>query len=163
MSSSNLRVYEYINSLISLLPNPDEYQKCDFTLLCERFPININKGTYLVRVLYISLISKSLSSESETNSDKKTIRIYPNQLKDMNLEHVILTSNLRRRININSFETFVNGNTDVQTFKEHSFYNYSIERVNKSNQEMILKLREKYEIPEPQIFKGNHQDIVLDE
>ena len=30
------------------------------------------------------------------------------------------------------------------------------------NQEMILKLREKYEIPEPQIFKGNHQDIVLD-
>ena len=153
MTTSNLRVYEYINSLISLLPNPDEYQKCDFTLLCERFPINIGKGTYLVRVLYISL----------TNSDKKITRIYPNQLKDMNLEHVILTSNLRRRININSFETFVNGNTDVQTFKEHSFYNYSIEKVDKSNKEMILKLREKYEISEPQVFKGNHQNIVLDE
>ena len=153
MSTSNMKIYEYINSLISLLPNPTDYKLCDFTLLCERYPINIGKGTYLTRVLYISL----------TNSDKKITRLYPNQLKDMNLEHVILTSNLRRRINTNSQEFFVNGNTEEQTFKEHSFYNYSIEKVDKSNKEIILKLREKYEIPEPQIFKGNHQNIILDE
>ena len=153
MTTSNLKIYEYINSLISLLPKPDDFKLCDFTLLCEKYPINVGKGTYLTHVLYISL----------TNSDKKITRLYPNQLKDMNLEHVILTSNLRRRINTNSQEFFVNGNTELQTFKEHSFYNYSIEKVDKSNKEMILKLREKYEIPEPQLFKGNHQNIVLDE
>ena len=153
MTTSNLKIYEYINSLISLIPNPDDFKSCDFTLLCEKFPINVGKGTYLTRVLYISL----------SNKDKKITRLYPNQLKDMSLEHVILTSNLRRRINTNSQEFFVNGNTEEQVFKEHSFYNYSIEKVDKSNKEMILKLREKYEISEPQLFKGNHQNIVLDE
>lgn len=150
--TTNMRVYEYINSLISLLPQPDEFKLCDFTLLCEKYPINIGKGTYLAHVLYISL-----------KSNDNSIRIYPNQLKEMNLEKVVLTSNIRRRINTNSPEFFVNGNNEEQIFKEHSFYNYSIEKVDKSNKEMILKLREKYEIAEPQLFKGVHQNIVLDD
>lgn len=160
--TTNMRVYEYINSLISLLPQPDEFKLCDFTLLCEKYPINIGKGTYLAHVLYISLISQSSSSQSEKSNDN-SIRIYPNQLKEMNLEKVVLTSNIRRRINTNSPEFFVNGNNEEQIFKEHSFYNYSIEKVDKSNKEMILKLREKYEIAEPQLFKGVHQNIVLDD
>ena len=155
MTTQNLKIFEYINSLISLLPQPDDFKQCSFTLLCEKYPVNIGKGTYFTRVLYVSLISLS--------PDQKNTRIYPDKLKEMNLEYVVLTSNLRRRININSHEFFVNGNTDEQSFKGHPFYNYSIEKVNKMNQEMILKLREKYQIQEPQLFTGDHQDIILED
>ena len=78
------------------------------------------------------------------------------------IEHIIITSSTRRRINANCNEFFVNGNTFEQQCKEHNFYNYSIEWVSKSTQEMILKLRAKYNIPEPTIFKGEHQELVLE-
>ena len=149
-NSKSLRVFEYINNLISLLENPDDFNKCDFTLLCEKYPI-INKSSFIAKVLYISL-----------QTPDKTIRFYPDKIKEMGFEHIVLTSNTRRRINCNSLEFFVNGNTEKQVYKEHEYYNYSIERINKTNRDMLLKLREKYDIPEPTIFKGTHQNIVLD-
>ena len=130
---------------------PDEIKNCNFTLLCEKYPINAGKSSYLAKVLYISL-----------QSHDKTIRFYPDKINEMNLDYVILTTNARRRININSQEFFVNGNTEKQVYKESEYYNYSIERVNKANQEMLSQLREKYNIPEPTIFKGIHQNIILE-
>lgn len=149
--STQLKVYEYINSFISLLETPEDFKHCDFTLLCDKYPINSGKSNYLAKVLYISL-----------QTPDKTIRFYPDKIKEMGFEHVVLTSNTRRRINCNSLEFFVNGNTEKQVYKEHEYYNYSIERINKTNRDMLLKLREKYDIPEPTIFKGTHQNIVLD-
>ena len=148
-----LRVYEYINTLISLLEKPEEYKTCDFAILCDKYPINVGRGSFLARVLYISLINK----------DKKTMRLYPNKLQELALEHVIITSNARRRISANFQEFFVNGNNTEQQYKEYSFYNYSIERISKTTKEMISKLRAKYDIPEPTIFKGEHQELVIEE
>ena len=150
--TANVKVFEYVNTLISLLEKPDDYKTCDFAILCDKYPINVGRGSYLARVLYVSLI----------NNDKKIIRLYPNKLQELNLEYVVITSNARRRINVNYQEFFVNGNTIEQQYKEHNFYNYSIERINKQTKEMLSKLREKYNIPEPQIFKGKSQELVID-
>lgn len=147
--ANHLKVFDYVNTLMTL--TPDEIKNCNFTLLCEKYPINAGKSSYLAKVLYISL-----------QSNDKTIRFYPDKINEMNLDYVILTTNARRRININSQEFFVNGNTEKQVYKESEYYNYSIERVNKANQEMLSQLREKYNIPEPTIFKGIHQNIILE-
>ncbi|KAK8837184.1 hypothetical protein M9Y10_036913, partial [Tritrichomonas musculus] len=160
--------FDYVNTLMTLTPDDPQsgsasvdeplrvehahnIKNCNFALLCEKYPINAGKSSYLAKVLYISL-----------QSHDKTIRFYPDKINEMNLDYVILTTNARRRININSQEFFVNGNTEKQAYKESEYYNYSIERVNKVNQEMLSQLREKYNIPEPTIFKGIHQNIILE-
>ena len=146
--ASALRLYDYVNTLITI-PN----QNISFAILCDKYPINLGRGTYLARVLYVSLSNK--------DNDEVT-RIYPDKLRELNLDHVIITTNARRRINANYQEVFLNGNTIKQQYKEHDFYNYSIERINKATLETVNKLRAKYNIPEPTVFKGEHQDLVLE-
>lgn len=158
--ANHLKVFDYVNTLMTLIP--DEIKNCNFTLLCEKYPINAGKSSYLAKVLYISLQSQAKLESCNCKSNDKTIRFYPDKINEMNLDYVILTTNARRRININSQEFFVNGNTEKQVYKESEYYNYSIERVNKVNQEMLSQLREKYNIPEPTIFKGIHQNIILE-
>ena len=148
---NNFTVYEYINTLISLLPKPDGFAKCNFAILCDKLPFNLKNSLYLAKVLYVSL-----------QNDTETIRFYPNKLKEMNLEYVKLTSNSRRKLSANMHEFFVNGNTEKHEFKECPYYNYSIERTNINTKDLIAKLREKYNITEPDVFIGKHQDLVLD-
>ena len=149
-NSKSLRVFEYINNLISLLENPDDFNKCDFTLLCEKYPI-INKSSFIAKVLYISL-----------QTPDKTIRFYPDKIKEMGFEHVVLTSNTRRRINCNSLEFFVNGSSIEQNYSGYRYYNYSIENTSKKTREMIEELRKKYNIDTPKLFIGKHQPLVLE-
>ena len=144
-------VYEYINTLVALLPKPDEFAQCNFAILCDKFPFNLKNSLYLAKVLYVSL-----------QNDTETIRFYPNKLKEMSLEFVKLTSNSRRKLSVNMQEFFVNGNTEKQEYKEYPYYNYSIERTNINTKDLIAKLREKYDIAEPDVFIGKHQDLVLD-
>ena len=59
-------------------------------------------------------------------------------------------------------EFFVNGNNQEQTYEEHSYYNYSLENVSKQTKELITKLREKYNIKAPELFTGEHQELVLE-
>ena len=145
------KVFDYINTLISLLPNPSEYKHCNFSLLCDKYPITVNKSIYRAKVLYISL-----------NIADKYTRLYPDKLNEMGLDTVLLTSNQRRRITTNMQEFFVNGNTEEQVYKEAQYYNYSIEKANANTKELIKKLREKYNIQEPKIFVGLHQNLVLE-
>ena len=150
-STTHFKVYEYINTLISLSSKPDEFSKCNFAILCDKFPFSLKKSLYLARVLYVSL---------QTNTE--TIRFYPDKLKEMNLENIYLTSNSRRKLSINMHEFFVNGNTEKHEFKECPYYNYSIEKTNINTKDLIGKLREKYNIVEPDVFIGQHQDLVLE-
>ncbi|WP_289705145.1 hypothetical protein [Bacteroides acidifaciens] len=111
----------------------------------------MKNSLYLAKVLYVSL-----------QNGTETIRFYPNKLKE-NLEFVKLTSNSRRKLSVNMQEFFVNGNTEKQEYKEYPYYNYSIERTNINTKDLIARLREKYNIAEPDIFIGKHQDLVLDD
>lgn len=146
--ASTLRLYDYVNTLITI-PN----QNISFAILCDKYPINLGRGTYLARVLYVSLSNKD---------NGEVTRIYPDKLHELNLEHVIIKSTVRRRINAGFHEFFINGNTIKQQYKDHDFYNYSIECINKTTLDTVNKLRAKYNIPEPTIFKGEHQELVLE-
>ena len=149
---SHLNVYEYINTLVALLPKPDGFAQCNFAILCDKFPFNLKNSLYLARVLYVSLQNGS-----------ETIRFYPNKLKEMDLEFVKLSSNSRRKLSANMREFFVNGNTEKREYKGCPYYNHSIERTNINTKDLIARLREKYNIAEPDIFIGKHQDLVLDD
>lgn len=145
------KVYDYIDSLLSLLPEQDEFKKCDFAILCDKYPINVGLGNFIAKVLYISI-----------KNDKKTIRIYPDTLKRYNLETIKLTSNSHRRINEKFNEFFVNGNNEQHIYKDYPYFNYSIEKVSKNTMEMIEKLREKYQLKTPELFVGEHQELVIE-
>ena len=78
-------------------------------ILCERFPINTGLSNYLAKVLYISL-----------KSPNDSIRIYPDKIKEYNIEYVILNSNSRRRISCRMKEFWVCGNNKLQSYKENT-------------------------------------------
>lgn len=151
MEQQYTKVFEYINNVISILDEPEKFEKCDFSILCDKYPIQTNKNMYLAKVLYISLKSK-----------KDVCRLYPDKIQENNLEHVILTTNSRRRLSDKMNEFFVNGSNEEQFYEEHSFYNYSVELANKMTKDIIIKLREKYNLTTPSIFIGTSQPLVLE-
>lgn len=152
---SDLKVYDFVNSLISTLP---EFNNCDhpsteldFSILCDKYPIQSNKNTFRARVLYIIL-----------SSNNKTYKLYPDKISELGLEYITITTNLRRKLSMNFQEFFINGNTIPQEYKGNNYYNYSIERVNIPTKNKIIQLRQKYNITEPSIFIGKHQELILD-
>lgn len=145
---SDLKVYDFVNSLISTLP---EFNNCDFSILCDKYPIQSNKNTFRARVLYIIL-----------SSNNKTYKLYPDKIAELGLEYITITTNLRRKLSMNFQEFFINGNTIPQEYKGNNYYNYSIERVNIPTKNKIIQLRQKYNITEPSIFIGKHQELILD-
>ena len=147
----HFKVFDYINNVISLADSPEDFEKCNFAILCEKYPIQLNRNNYLAKVIYISI-----------KSEKSTWRLYPDMIQKYNIEYITLTANSRRRLSGKMNEFFVNGNNQEQTYEEHSYYNYSIELTNNKTKQMINQLREKYNIPEPTIFKGIHQNIILE-
>ena len=146
-----MKLYQYINNCISLLEHPENFAECEFSLLCERFPINTSLSNYLAKVLYISL-----------KSPNDSIRIYPDKIKEYDIEYVILNSNSRRRISCRMKEFWVCGNNQLQSYKENDFYNYSLEIANNKTRDTIEKLRSKYQISPPEIFIGKHEDLILE-
>ena len=142
-----MKVYEYINSLLSMLNNNNENKVYDFSILCEKYPIMVSKGSFRARVLYVTL----------SNNE----RFYPDKLTEIGLEYITVTSNVRRRITMNAQEFWINGNTERQEYKGNEYYNYSIERTNNETKKMVQQLREKYNIPVPEIFIGKHHDLIL--
>ena len=151
---STPKVYDYINSLIEMLDESEKFKQCDFSILCDRYPIPSGKATYKAKVLYISL----------KNKDNEFKRFYHDKIVELGLEYITLTSNVRRRISTTSIEFFVEGSNEEQSFKEYKYYNYSIRKVNdKKTKELIEQMRQKYNINTPQLFVGVQQQIVLDE
>lgn len=146
-----LKVYDYINNLVSLSDFPEYFAKCKFAILCDKYPIQSGFKSYVAKVLYISI-----------KNDKSTWRIYPDKIKEYGIEHIKLTSHSRRKLSYKMNEFFVNGNNDVQEYKENNFYNYSIELIDNKTKELVEKLREKYNLETPELFIGEHQNLVIE-
>ncbi len=145
------KVYDYINTLISVLPEPEKYRNCDFSILCEKFPLMMNTNSFRAKVLYISL----------KNTISETMTIYPDKITEIGLENITITTNLRRRLSMKTQEFFINGNTEPQEYKGNDYYNYSLERTSMSTRNKIKELRQKYNVPEPELFVGKHQDLII--
>lgn len=145
---NKLKVYDFVNCLSFTVP---EFDNCDFSILCDRYPIQLNKNTFRARVLYIII-----------SSSNKTYKLYPDEIAELGLEHITITTNLRRKLSTNYQEFFINGNTTPQEYKGRTYYNYSIEKVNIPTKNKIKQLRERYNITEPSIFIGKHQELILD-
>ena len=151
--SSTPKVYDYINSLIDMLDESEKFKQCDFSILCDRYPIPSGKATYKAKVLYISL----------KNKENEFKRLYHDKIVELGLEYITLTSNVRRRISTNSLEFFAEGSNEEQSFKDYKYYNYSIRKVNdKKTKELIEQMRQKYNINTPQLFVGVQQQLILD-
>ena len=43
--TAGMRVYEYVNTLVSLLEKHVEYKECGFAILCDKYPINVGRGS----------------------------------------------------------------------------------------------------------------------
>ena len=151
MEQQHYKVFDYINNVISLLESPEDFVKCNFSILCDKYPIQTNTNKYLAKVLYISL-----------KTDKLVKRLYPDKIKEYEMEYIILNSNSRRRLNYKMNEFFVNGNNETQTYKENDFYNYSIELPSSKTKTLISQLREKYNLTTPSLFIGEQQELVLE-
>lgn len=145
------KVFDYVNNVISLADKPEDFDNCNFAILCEKYPIQTNRNKYLAKVIYISI-----------QSDKNTWRIYPNKIKEFEIEHVIISSNARRKLNYRMEEFWVNGSNETQEFKENRFYNYSIEIASHKTKTLITKLREKYNLEAPELFIGVSQPLILE-
>lgn len=91
------KVYDYINTLISVLPEPEKYRNCDFSILCEKFPLMMNTNSFRAKVLYISL----------KNTISETMTIYPDKITEIGLENITITTNLRRRLSMKTQEFFI--------------------------------------------------------
>ena len=101
---SQLKVYDYVNNLISTLPKFN-VSTCDFSILCKKYPIMIHNNNFSARVLYVVLTNK-----------EHTERIYPDKLTDIDLDYILITTNYRRTLSIKSQEFFINGNTISQEY-----------------------------------------------
>lgn len=145
------KVFDYVNNVISLADKPEDFTKCNFAILCEKYPIQTNRNNYLAKVIYISL-----------QSEKDTWRIYPDKIKEFDIEHVILTTNSRRRLHYKMNEFFVNGDNETQQYNENEFYNYSIELASNKTKTLITQLREKYNLTAPELFVGVSQPLILE-
>ena len=110
----------------------------------------IGRNTFRGKVLYISLANNNNS-----------IKLYPDKIAELGLEHITIISNLRRRLSVKSQEFFINGNTDPQEYKGNTYYNYSLERIGVATRNKITLLRQKYDIKELEIFIGKHQYLII--
>ena len=114
----------------------------------------MGKTAYKDKILYISLKNKKGEFK----------RIYYDKINETNTEYIILTSNVRRRISTNHIEFFIEGSNEKQTFKEYTYYNYSIRKAaDKRTKELIEQMRTKCNITKPLIYVGEKQDIILDD
>lgn len=141
-------VYDYINNLKATLPKT--FDTCNFSILCEKYPIASGKYGYSARVLYVSL-----------KAGEKYKRFYPPDLDKQGLTYIYLKSGKRRNINEEMPEFYVNGNTTPKEYEGYHYYEYSLRKAPPEHKKTLDKLREKYNIKEPTIFVGEQQDLVL--
>ena len=110
------KVYDYINNVISLADNPEDFKESNFAILCDRYPIQLSKNKYLAKVLYMSIKkNKQSNTLSECQAKQEDVwRLYPDKIKEYDIEHIVLSTNSRRRINYKMQEFFVNGSNEEQ-------------------------------------------------
>lgn len=157
-SFNSCKVYDYINNLLDNIDDKDNLSTVNFSILCERLPIRISKSSFKSKVLYVTI------SSTNTKSQEKFIkRFNPTTLHDLDLDYIIVSTNLRRKLSDKSLEYYVEGNNIEQEYKENKYYNYSFRSLPNKDKSVLASLRSKFNIIEPTIFRGQQQDLVLED
>ncbi len=141
-------VYDYVNELrAKCAPNT---KQCNFSILCDKYPMKAGEWSYLGKVLYVSIKIKD-----------KCHRFYPDKLKELDLDSIFIKPNSRRKITEDFEEFYINGNTTTQEYQGIKYYNYSIAAAPTSHKPKIDALKQKYQIESFDMFIGEQLDLVL--
>ena len=163
-SFNSCKVYDYINNLLDNIDEKDNLSTVNFSILCERLPIRISKSSFKSRVLYVTISStNSKNRDMHTSQTKFIKRFNPTTLHDLDLDYIIVSTNLRRKLSDKSLEYYVEGNNIEQEYKENKYYNYSFRSLPNKDKSVLASLRSKFNINEPTIFRGEQQDLVLED
>ena len=119
-----------------------------FSMICEKEPI-VGQYDIEAKVIYIRYKLKN----------GKLITKYPDSITN---PYVIIKENKRRKL-INKKKPFwVNGETEIKVYKDAEFINYDIKTITQQEEDMIKKLRKKYNLKEPEIFEGQCLGLDFD-
>ena len=78
------------------------YKTCNIAILCDKYPINVRRGSFLARAMYVSLI----------NNDKKTMCSYPDKLLEWEQHHSLTISLYHSSlIHLPIYSSFLNRST----------------------------------------------------
>ena len=119
-----------------------------FSMICEKEPI-VGQYDIEAKVIYLKYKLKN----------GKLITKYPDTITN---PYIIIKENKRRKL-INKKKPFwVNGETEIKIYKDAEFINYDIKTITQQEEEMIKKLRKKYNLKEPEIFEGQCLGLDFD-
>ena len=119
-----------------------------FSMICEKEPI-VGEYGIEAKVIYIKY----------KLNNGKLIPKYPDTITN---PYIIIKETKRRRL-INKKKPFwVNGETEIKTYKDKEFINYDIKTITQQEEDMIKKLRKKYNLKEPEIFEGQCLGLDFD-
>ena len=119
-----------------------------FSMICEKEPI---VGQYDIEAKVIYIKYKLKNGKLGTK--------YPDSITN---PYIIIKENKRRKL-INKKKPFwVNGETEIKIYKDAEFINYDIKTITQQEEEMIKKLRKKYNLKEPEIFEGQCLGLDFD-
>ena len=122
--------------------SPEGFTDSKFSILCEKEPI---VGTYNIKAKALYIIYK--------NKDGKTVKLYPNNITE---SYFKFTETNRRKLANKKKPFWINGDSTIQHYDGHDYINYSIENIKKSEEALVKQFHEKYNIVEPNIYKGEN-------
>ena len=144
--------YSMIEFVDALRMNFGLDAECEFSLLVEKSPI---KRTYdwCCKVLAIIL------------STGRTI--YYDELQEKDLQYVNVKETPRRKMGNRKNPWFIDGNTQVQSFKGNQFIEYGFRNAGPKDLKFVEKMRKKFNIIPPREFVGKalhfNDDKLFDE
>lgn len=119
-----------------------------FSMICEKEPI-VGQYDIEAKVIYIKYKLKN----------GKLGTMYPDSITN---PYITIKENKRRKL-INKKKPFwVNGETEIKVYKDAEFINYDIKTITQQEEDMIKKLRKKYNLKEPEIFEGQCLGLDFD-
>ena len=128
-------------------PEGFEEEGTKFSILCEKEPY---VGTYTVKGKALYIIYKNKKGE--------VAKLFPDSIKEPFFE---FKESNRRRLNSKKKPFWINGDNIVQHYNDYEFINYSFEQIKKAEESMVLKLRAKYDLVEPEVYEGEHLGLQL--
>ena len=138
--SANTRSYysmiEFINEFKSAFEIEDEF---DFSILVEKSPIK-KQYAYCCKILAVILSTGRI--------------IYYNELVSKDLQYVDVKETGRRKMGTRKNPWFIDGNSQVQTYKGNEFIEYSFRNASQKDLKFVEKLRKKFNIVPPRDFTG---------
>ena len=145
-------VKDYVDDLKQELKIKDQF---NFSILVEQEPI---KQTYNYFCKVLAVIIKTKSGSSQT--------IHYDKIKELEYEFIEPKESARRKMGVRKLPFFIDGSSEIKTYKDHEFIEYNFRNPNKNDLKFIEKIRAKFNIEPPHIFKSEalhfDDDLLLD-